>query len=126
VTHANPFLAGLRGRCPRCGEGRLFSGYLKIAGECEACGLDFSGEDAGDGPAVFIMFAVGFIVVPLALVTEIAASPPVWLHMILWIPLALVLIGLMLRPFKAVLYALQYTHNASEARLDGEDGPDAD
>ena len=78
MAEPNPFLAGLRGRCPRCGEGRLFSGYLKIADSCEACGLDFRGEDAGDGPAVFIMFAVGFIVVPLALVAEVAFSPPVY------------------------------------------------
>ena len=114
----NPFLAGLRGRCPRCGEGRLFVGYLKIAQSCEACGADFSAEDAGDGPAVFIMFAVGFLVVPLALLAEIAYAPPVWVHMALWIPLALGLVLLLLPPFKATLFALQYKHAAREARLD--------
>ena len=117
----NPFLAGLRGRCPRCGEGRLFHGYLKIGETCEACGLDFRGEDAGDGPAVFIMFAVGFIVVPLALVTEVAFTPPLWLHMVLWIPVAVGLILIMLPPFKATLYALQYTHSAHEGRIDKDD-----
>lgn len=118
MTEPSPFLAGLRGRCPRCGEGRLFSGYLKIAETCESCGLDFRGEDAGDGPAVFIMFAVGFIVVPLALVAEVAFGPPLWLHMALWIPVSLALILIMLPPFKATLYALQYKHAAHEGRLD--------
>lgn len=118
VRNVDPVSAGLRGRCPRCGDGRLFSGYLKIAESCESCGLDFRGEDAGDGPAVFIMFAVGFIVVPLALVLEVAAQPPIWLHMVLWLPLSMILIGVMLPPFKGVLYALQYANNAREARLD--------
>jgi uncharacterized protein (DUF983 family) len=122
MAEPNPFLAGLRGRCPRCGEGRLFSGYLKIADRCEACGLDVCGEDAGDGPAVFIMFAVGFIVVPLALVAEVAFGPPLWLHMMLWIPVALGLILALLPPFKATLYALQYTHSAHEGRIDADDG----
>ena len=122
MAEPNPFLAGLRGRCPRCGEGRLFSGYLKIADSCEACGLDFRGEDAGDGPAVFIMFAVGFIVVPLALVAEVAFSPPLWLHLVLWIPVSLGLILALLPPFKATLYALQYAHSAHEGRIDDDDG----
>jgi Uncharacterized protein conserved in bacteria len=122
MAEPNPFLAGLRGRCPRCGEGRLFSGYLKIAERCEACDLDFRGEDAGDGPAVFIMFAVGFLVVPLALVAEVAFSPPLWLHMVLWIPVSLGLILALLPPFKATLYALQYTHSAHEGRIDADDG----
>lgn len=101
----------------------MFSGYLKVADQCDRCGLDYSSEDAGDGPAVFIMFAVGFIVVPLALIVEVAVTPPIWVHMLLWIPLALALIGLMLRPFKASLFALQYTHSAREARLDSSDDP---
>lgn len=125
MSEPNPFLAGLRARCPRCGEGRLFSGFLTIAGQCEACGLDYSTEDAGDGPAVFIIFLVGFIIVPLALAVELAAAPPVWVHLALWLPLATALCVVFLRPFKAVLFALQYRHGASEARLD-EDAPDED
>jgi uncharacterized protein (DUF983 family) len=121
MTEPSPFLAGVRARCPRCGEGALFSGFLKVADRCDACGLDYSAEDAGDGPAVFIMFLVGLIVVPLALVLELAAAPPVWLHLILWLPLSLALCLAFLRPFKATLFALQYRHKASEARLD-EDG----
>ncbi|XBQ16327.1 MAG: DUF983 domain-containing protein [Oceanicaulis sp.] len=117
----SPVLAALRGRCPRCGTGRLFSGYLKFAGACESCGLDFSGEDAGDGPAVLIMFLVGLIVVPLALVVELAAAPPIWLHMLLWLPLSIGLAAAMLRPFKGAMFALQHMHGAREARLDEDD-----
>ena len=118
----SPFLTGLRGRCPRCGEGRLFRRYLTIADTCEACGLDFRSEDAGDGPAVFMMFAVGLIVVPLALGLEVIAQPPLWVHMVIWLPFALALILAMLPPFKATLFALQYRHGAHEGRIDeGED-----
>lgn len=119
----NPFLAGLRSRCPRCGEGALFDGYLKVAERCDACGLDFSAEDAGDGPAVFIMLIVGFIIVPPALLVEAWFQPPIWLHLLLWIPASLALCLAMLRPFKATLFALQYVHGAREARLD--EGDDA-
>lgn len=124
MAEPNPFLAGLRGRCPRCGEGRLFSRYLTIAEHCKACGLDFRGEDAGDGPAVFIMFAVGFIVVPLALVFEVTVQPALWLHMLVWIPVSLGLIIAMLPPFKATVYALQYTHGAHEGRVEDKEGDD--
>lgn len=120
MANISPFIAGLFGRCPRCGKGRLFSSYLKIAETCAECGLDFRGEDAGDGPAVFIMFAVGFIVVPMALIVEIAVTPPMWLHMAIWLPLAIILIAVLLPPFKGVLYALQWAHSAEEARLDDE------
>ena len=115
---------GIRGRCPRCGEGLLFSGFLQIAPECESCQLDFSREDAGDGPAVFIMFIAGAIVVPLALVMELTLTPPLWVHMVVWLPISLLVCLLLLRPFKGALFALQYQHDAREARLD-EDKDDA-
>ncbi|TGY94863.1 MULTISPECIES: DUF983 domain-containing protein [Marinicauda] len=121
MTEPSPFSAGLAGRCPRCGEGRLFEGFLTIAPECETCGLDFSGEDAGDGPAVFIMFLVGAIVVPLALLLHLWLAPPTWVHLIIWIPVVIGLSLWFLRPFKGVMFALQYKHSAREARLD-EDG----
>ncbi|WP_439637522.1 DUF983 domain-containing protein [Oceanicaulis sp.] len=118
MTETSPFLAGLLGRCPRCGKGALFRSYLKVADACGVCGLDFSNEDSGDGPAVFVMSIVGFIVVPAALALELAASPPVWLHMLIWLPLATLLTLLILPPFKATLFALQWKHNAHEAQLD--------
>ena len=117
----HPVIAGLSARCPRCGEGRLFSGFLKYADACEACGLDFSSEDAGDGPAVFIILIVGFIVVPLALVLELAAEPPLWLHALIWLPRATGLCVALLRPFRGVMFTLQWHHSAREARLDADD-----
>lgn len=117
----HPVLAGLSGRCPRCGEGRLFSGFLKFADICESCGLDISAEDAGDGPAVFIILIAGFIVVPLALMVELAFTPPLWVHVVLWLPLALGLCLALLRPFRGVMFALQWHHSAREARLDDTD-----
>ncbi|MEO1039348.1 MAG: DUF983 domain-containing protein [Pseudomonadota bacterium] len=116
----NPFLAGLRARCPKCGEGVLFSGYLKIADQCPVCGLDFSGEDAGDGPAVFIIFIAGAILVPLALIVELAFTPPLLVHAVLWTPLTMLICLALLRPFKATLFALQYQNAAREARLDDD------
>jgi uncharacterized protein (DUF983 family) len=97
--------------CPRCGEGRLFTGLLSVRSSCPACGLDLSAQDAGDGPAVFVILFLGLIVVGLAAVVEIKFAPPFWLHLMLWTPLILAGAILMLRPLKAGLIALQYKHN---------------
>ncbi len=112
-----PSQTGLRGRCPRCGEGRLFNGFLEVAPRCAACGLDFSFADAGDGPAVFIMMIVGFVVVGLALFVEFTFSPPYWVHAVLWIPLVIGLSLGLLRPLKGFLVAQQYRHRAESGRL---------
>jgi uncharacterized protein (DUF983 family) len=114
----SPFTAGLAGHCPRCGEGKLFEGFLALRPRCNACGLDYSFADAGDGPAVFVIFIAGFIVVGLALVTEFVYQPPFWLHALLWGPLILVFTLGPLRPLKGLLIALQYHHQAAEGRLD--------
>ena len=114
----DPISAGLRGRCPRCGEGRLFSGFLSVGKRCTNCGLDYSYADAGDGPAVFVILIIGFIVVGLALWVEVTLSPPLWLHLLLWIPLTLVLCLGALRLIKGVLLTLQYSNKAAEGRLD--------
>lgn len=114
----DPIAAGLKGHCPRCGEGRLFSGVLSIGKRCSVCGLDYSFADAGDGPAVFVILIVGFIVVGLALWLEVTFNPPLWLHFILWIPLVLVLSLGALRLAKGVLVTLQYRNKAAEGRLD--------
>jgi uncharacterized protein (DUF983 family) len=102
--------AGLRSRCPACGRGPLFEGFLHVRARCPACGADLSGQDSGDGPVAFIILIAGAIVVAAALLTEVAWQPPVWLHLVLWLPLALVLVLGLMRPFKATLIALQYKH----------------
>ncbi len=113
----SPWISGLRCRCPRCGKGPLFTGFLTLRDRCAACGLDYGFADAGDGPAVFIMLIVGFIVTGGALAVEILYTPPFWVHAALWLPLAIALPLLILRPFKAILIALQYYHKASEGRV---------
>jgi uncharacterized protein (DUF983 family) len=110
--------AGLKGRCPRCGEGRLFRGYLTLAPSCRVCGLDYSFADAADGPAVFVILIVGFLVVGLALWLEVSYGPPLWVHFLLWIPLAAVLSLWPLRALKGVLIDLQYANRAAEGELD--------
>jgi len=113
-----PIGRGLRGRCPRCGEGRLFQGFLGLRPCCEHCGLDYGFADAGDGPAVFVILIGGFIVVFAALFTEFVYQPPYWIHAALWIPLILLVTLAPLRLIKGLLIALQYHHKAQEGRLE--------
>jgi uncharacterized protein (DUF983 family) len=112
-----PIARGLRGRCPRCGTGHLFGGFLNLRPKCEHCGLAFDFADAGDGPAVFVILIGGFVVVFAALFTEIVYRPPYWVHAALWLPLALLLTLGPLRPIKGLLIALQFHHKAQEGRL---------
>jgi uncharacterized protein (DUF983 family) len=111
----SPLRTGLACKCPRCGQGPLYSGFLTVAARCAVCGLDLQRADSGDGPAVFIIFILGFLVVPLALIFEAQVEPPMWLHMAIW-PLVILggALGL-LRPMKGLLIALQYRNKASES-----------
>ena len=117
-TNNLPIGRGLRGRCPRCGEGRLFHGFLSLRPACERCGLDYGFADAGDGPAVFVILIGGFIVVFAARMTEVVYQPPYWVHAALWLPLILVVTLVPLRLVKGLLIALQYHHKAAEGRLE--------
>ena len=112
-----PVSVGMHGRCPRCGEGRLFDGFLTVAPRCQNCGLEFDFADAGDGPAVFIMMIVGFIVVGLALVIEFSFNPPYWLMAVILVPLVLGLSIGLLRPLKGLMIAQQYRHRAELGRI---------
>ena len=101
----------LRCRCPRCGQGRLYSGLLTVVPLCGVCGLDLAAQDAGDGPAVFVILILGAVVVGLAFWVEVEFAPPLWVHLVLWTP---VIIGgaiAMLRILKAWLIAMQYRHH---------------
>src|SRR5476651_6554 len=113
-----PIGRGLRGRCPACGKGRLFQGFLNLRPACEHCGLDFSFADSGDGPAVFVILIGGAIVVFAALLTEVAYQPPYWVHAMLWLPLILIVTLAPLRLVKGLLIALQYHHKAAPGQLD--------
>ena len=118
IQSPSPFVAGLRCRCPRCGEGALLQGFLTPRAQCEACGQDFSFADSGDGPAVFIMFIAGFLVVGAALLVELRYEPPFWVHAVLWIPAVLIVSLGLLRPLKGLMIALQYANKAEEGRLE--------
>jgi len=113
----SPIRTGVTGRCPRCGQGHLFDGYLTVARGCKACDLDYGDFDSGDGPAVFIILFVGFIVMGSALVVDVAYSPPYWVHAVIWLPLILILSLGTLRPLKGVFLASQFCTNAREGRL---------
>jgi uncharacterized protein (DUF983 family) len=117
-----PIARGLRGRCPRCGEGKLFRGFLGLRPQCAQCGLDYGFADAGDGPAVFVILLGGGIVVFAALLTEVLYQPPYWVHAALWLPLILLVTLAPLRPIKGLLIALQYHHKAAEGRLEQRGG----
>jgi uncharacterized protein (DUF983 family) len=117
----SPIAAGLACRCPGCGKGKLFQGFLGLRTRCETCGLDYSFADSGDGPAVFVILFAGFIVVFAALIVEFLYQPPFWLHALLWIPLILLVTLLPLRSMKGLLIALQYHHKAAEGRVETGD-----
>ena len=110
-------LRGLACKCPRCGQGKLFAGFLTLRPGCDACGLDYAFIDAGDGPAVFIILIAGAIVVGAALIVEVKYQPPFWVHAALWLPLILVVILWPLRAMKSLLIALQFHHKAAPGRL---------
>lgn len=111
--------SGLTGRCPRCGRGPLFHGALSldVRETCPSCGLEYRFVDSGDGPAVFAIFILGFLILGLALVVEFSFHPPLWVHVVLWTPVTLAVALGLLRPLKGLLIALQFKHKAEEGRL---------
>jgi uncharacterized protein (DUF983 family) len=111
------FTSALSGCCPRCGQGALFAGYLRVAPRCVRCGLDYAMFDVGDGASVFVVLLAGFVVVGSALAVEIAWSPPYWVHAMLWLPAIAILTLGGLRLAKSTLMVLQYKHQAHERRL---------
>ena len=109
--------AGLTARCPRCGKGALFRSGLVVRDKCERCGSSYAFADSGDGPAVFAIFILGFVILGGALLVEFKLGPPVWVHIVLWGLLTPLFAFFLLRVLKATLIALQYKHKAEEGRL---------
>ncbi|MDQ8699348.1 DUF983 domain-containing protein [Hyphomicrobium sp. LHD-15] len=117
----SPIVAGVLARCPRCGRGSLFHNGLMLKPSCDGCGLDYKFIDTGDGPAVFAILILGFVVLGGALFVEFRYEPPVWVHVVLWgIVTPLLAFGL-LRFLKAILIALQWVNKAEEGRLAKDD-----
>jgi uncharacterized protein (DUF983 family) len=110
----SPFDVALRGACPRCGKGRLFAGLLNVVDRCSSCGLDLRGNDAGDGPAVFVILGLGAIIMILVFWVEFRYEPPWWVHVAIWLPLTFALAVWMLRFLKALLVAQQFVHRTTE------------
>lgn len=111
--------AGLQGRCPRCGEGRLFQGFLKLEPVCDSCGLELERFNAADGPAFFAMSFVGVFVGFAALFVEVAYAPPVWVHMLIWLPTIAVLSLVLLRPLKGLMVGQTFRHRAADPDIGG-------
>ena len=116
-TLAESALRGIACKCPRCGKGSIYKGFLTLRPACESCDLDFAFMDSGDGSAIFMIMIAGAIVVGAALIVEIKYQPPFWLHAALWLPLILATTLLPLRSMKSLLIALQYHHKAAPGRL---------
>ena len=105
---------GFGARCPRCGEGRLFRGFLAVRPGCEVCGLNLEAQDVGDGAVSIIILIVGFLAVGGLLVMEVRYQPPVWVHLVIWLPFALAAVLALMRPVKATMIALQYKYRRDE------------
>jgi uncharacterized protein (DUF983 family) len=121
----SPLVAGLKCRCPRCGEGKLFNGFLSLSKSCDKCGLDYAFADPADGPAFFVMSGVGIVIIGLFAWVEVAFHPPLWVHFVTVFPALIVTCLGTLRPVKAWLVAAQYINKAEEGRFEsvGKHGP---
>lgn len=113
-------------KCPRCGRGKLYSSYLKVADHCRICELDYSTADAGDGPAVFLIFIVGFLAVILLMILNFGFNAPAWLTLLITLGFSTWLIWVSLPPLKAYMIALQYANKAREGKLDDDSGDEED
>lgn len=107
--------AALLGLCPACGEPTLFAGWIRFSERCRACGLDISRFNVGDGPAAFLTLIIGTIIVALAIWLQLAVEPPLWVHAMLWVPLATAGVMFGLRFAKAALLWSEYRRGAGEA-----------
>ncbi len=101
---------GFAGRCPNCGQGRLFHGFLKVAESCANCREAMHHHRADDAPAYFVILIVGHIVTPLALALEIAYAPPYWLHFTIWLSLTVALALSLLQPIKGAIVGWQWAN----------------
>ena len=114
-------LCGWRGRCPNCGEGRMFRAFLKVADHCPACGEALHHQRTDDAPAYFVILIVGHVIVPIVLAVETVYAPAYWIHALLWLPLTLGMSLAILQPIKGALVGLQWA-----MRMDGFNPAHAD
>jgi uncharacterized protein (DUF983 family) len=119
---------GLRGCCPNCGRGKMFRAFLKVADRCPSCDEALYHHRADDAPAYFVILIVGHVVVPLALVVEVAYSPPYWVHAMLWLPLTIGLAIGLLQPVKGAIVGWQWANymHGFDPRAEPDEDVDAD
>jgi len=111
-----PVQTGLAGRCPECGEGRLFKSLLSFVDSCTACGADFTNEDAGDGPAIFVIFIVGIFIIPMALGFHMILDPPLAVTFVLWGLIIIAICLWLLRLMRGIMFNIAWQRNAREVR----------
>jgi uncharacterized protein (DUF983 family) len=113
----SPVSTGIKGKCPRCGRGKLFNGYLTVAKKCSSCDLDYGFADAGDGATWFVMVIASTLAVGMALWVEFTWRPSYWVHAAVAIPMAVLVPLLLLRPAKAFLINQQYKRDAAPGQI---------
>lgn len=109
-------IQGCACKCPKCHKGNLYKSRFSVdlRDVCDVCGLDLSKNDSADGPAVFMIFVLGFALVPMALLFEVLFAPPLWVHGVLWGAIAILLTVGMLKPLKSCVIAIQYKHRSGD------------
>ena len=113
----SPVETGMRGRCPACGEGQLFKKFLSFNENCEACGADFQMEDAGDGPAVFVIFLTGIFIIPMALAFYMVTGLPMIVTILLFSVVIIIASLWLLRIMRGVMFNLQWVNKAREVKM---------
>jgi uncharacterized protein (DUF983 family) len=113
-----PIQTGLKGRCPRCGEGKIFDGFLTLKPKCDHCDLDYSFADPADGPAFFVICFGCVPAVAFGIWLELAFTAPYWVHLVTTLPLILLTCIPVLRPLKGWMVASQFFYKAEEGKLD--------
>ncbi|KQR75868.1 DUF983 domain-containing protein [Rhizobium sp. Leaf341] len=119
----SPMKTGVRGLCPRCGQGHIFDGFLKLKPRCEVCGLDNGFADPATGTAFFVN-AFTFILVAVVICAwiEIALSPSLWVHVLVSLPIILMACVLPLRPLKGWLVNSQFSYKTRRGKIPSDSG----
>ncbi|PTS74936.1 hypothetical protein DBR17_16435 [Sphingomonas sp. HMWF008] len=116
-TAPTPVAAALKGLCPRCGAPGLFHGWLDFADRCTVCGLDYSAFNVGDGPAAILTLVLGALIVGIAITIQLTLGPPIWLQLIVWLPITVIGVVGSLRIAKAALLGSEFRTAAHEGHI---------
>ena len=112
--------AAFSGLCPQCGAQTMFDSasmaHIRFADRCKSCGLDYTSFNVGDGPAALLIIPVASLIIVLAIWLDIAANPPFWVHVIIWIPVTTIVTFASIRFIKAALLILEHRRSAGEAK----------